>query len=142
MKASLFVPLGLALMAATAPQPKVQVADGDWSELPLLQSRGQDHLHPNAMQRVWELANQGKCQIPGYSLGTLDMRLSFAAQYNPDGSLAQLILPQMNCPEAEGVLAGAVLEMVQGGDYRQTGKSPTGWYRGNLMFVFEGGPHS
>jgi hypothetical protein len=118
------LPLLLALTAASAPAPKVEVADGDWSTLPALQNRGYDHLHSNVMQRLWELANQGKCKIPGYSMGKLDMRLSFAAQYNPDGSVARLILPRMDCTEAEGILAGAVLEMIQGGDYLRRGESP------------------
>ena len=138
MKRLLFVPVLLATIAA-APAPKVEVATGDWSDLPLLQSQGYDHLHSNVMQRLWELANQRKCQIPGYSLGKLDLRMTFAAQYNPDGTLGRLILPAMDCPEAEGILAGAVLEMIQGGDYRRHGESPEGWYRGNLTLGFEGG---
>src|SRR3954449_9090002 len=118
MKHLFALPFILATIAATAPAPKVEVANGDWSQLPLLQSRGYDHLHSNVMQRLWELAKARQCTIPGYSLSKLDLRMSFAAQYNPDGSLGRLVLPQLNCPEAEGILAGAVLEMIQGGDYR------------------------
>jgi hypothetical protein len=139
MKRLLALPFVLATLAAAAPMPKVEVADGDWNELPPLQSRGYDHLHSNVMQRLWELAKQRQCTIPGYSLGKLDMRLSFAAQYNPDGTLARLVLPRMNCPEAEGILAGALLEMMQGGDYRPTGKNSDGWYQGSLTFGYEGG---
>lgn len=139
MKRLLALPLLLAALGAAAPMPKVEVATGDWSGLPLLQSRGYDHLQSNVMQRLWELAKRRQCTIPGYSMGKLDLRMSFAAQYNPDGSLAHLVLPQMNCPEAEGILAGAVLEMIQGGDYRPQGQSDKGWYRGNLTFGFEGG---
>ena len=139
MKHVLALPLFLALIAATPPAPKVEIADGDWSALPALQNRGYDHLRSNVMQRLWELAHQRKCKIAGYSLGKLDMRLSFAAQYNPDGSISRLILPRMDCPEAEGILAGAVLEMIQGGDYLRRGESPEGWYQGALTFGFEGG---
>jgi hypothetical protein len=140
MKHVLALPLFLALTAAVGPAPKVEVADGDWSNLPTLQNLGYDHLHSNVMQRLWELANQKKCRIPGYSMGKLDLRVSFAAQYNPDGSLGRLILPRMNCPEAEGILAGAVLEMMQGGDYRRRGESPEGWYQGALTFGYQAGP--
>jgi hypothetical protein len=139
MKRLLALPLFLALTAAAAPMPKVEVAEGDWHDLPLLQNRGYDHLQSNVMQRLWEIAKDRKCTLPGYSLGKLDLRLSFAAQYNPDGSLGRLILPKLDCPEAEGILAGAVLEMMQGGDYRRHGASPQGWYKGNLTFGFEGG---
>ena len=34
--------------------------------------------------------------------------------------------------------AGAVLEMLQGGDFSPTGKSSTGWYQGTLGFSFTG----
>jgi hypothetical protein len=135
MKRFLALPLVLAIVAA-AP-PKVEVADGDWSWLPMLQSRGYDHLDPKLMARLWEIAQQRQCKLPGYSGGKLDLRLSFAAQYNPDGSLARVILPRMNCTEAEGIIAGAVLEMMRAGDYRPTGQNPDGWYRGNFAFGYE-----
>ena len=137
MKRLLALPLVLATVAATAQTPKVEVATGDWSQLPTLESRGYDHLSSNVMQRLWEIASEKKCQLPGYSLRKLDMRLSFAAQYNPDGSVARLIVPQLNCPEAEGLIAGALLEMMRGGDYRAKGNSPEGWYQGALTFGFE-----
>ena len=137
MKHALALPLFLALTAAAAPPPKVEVVTGDWSDLPQLQSRGYDHLQSNVMQRIWEIATEKKCRIPGYSMRKLDLRLSFAAQYNPDGTLARLLVPQLNCPEAEGIIAGALLEMMQGGDYRPTGHSPEGWYQGALTFGFE-----
>jgi hypothetical protein len=142
MKRLLALPLLLATLAAAAPGPKVEVATGDWNDLPALQSRGYDHLHSNVMQRIWEIAHARTCSIPGYSIGKLDFRMSFAAQYNPDGSVARVIVPKLNCPEAEGVLAGALVEMIQGGDYRPTGTSPEGWYKGSLTFGFEGGPGS
>jgi len=139
MKRLLALPLLLATMAAAAPMPKVEVATGDWNDLPALQSRGYDHLHSNVMQRIWELAHSRTCTIPGYSIGNLDFRMSFAAQYNPDGSVARVIVPKLDCPEAESVLAGAVVEMIQAGDYRPTVKSEQGWYKGSLTFGFEGG---
>jgi hypothetical protein len=140
MKRLLALPLLLATSAAAAaPMPKVEVATGDWNDLPALQSRGYAHLHSNVMQRLWEIAHSRTCTLPGYSIGNLDFRMSFAAQYNPDGSVARVIVPKLDCPEAEGILAGAVVEMIQGGDYRPTGKSEQGWYKGSLTFGFEGG---
>ena len=141
MKRLLALPLLLSTIAA-GPMPKVEVATGDWSELPALQSRNYDHLQSNVMQRLWEIAHAKSCTIPGYSIGNLDFRMSFAAQYNPDGSVARVVLPKLDCPEAEGILAGALVEMIQGGDYRPTGKSEQGWYQGNLTFGFQGGQGS
>ena len=137
MKRLLALPLFFAMIAAAPPTPKVEAVTGEWSDLPALQSRGYDHLHSNVMQRLGELASKRQCVIPGYSLRKLDLRLSFAVQYSPDGSLARLVVPQMNCPEAEGLIAGAILEMMQGGDYRRVGTSPEGWYQGSLTFGYE-----
>jgi hypothetical protein len=139
MKRLLALPLFLATLTAAGPIPKIEVASGDWSDLPSLRSLSYDHLHSNVMQRIWEIAHARTCQIPGYSIGNLDFRMSFAAQYNPDGTVARLVVPKLDCPEAEGILAGALLEMIQGGDYRRAGDSPEGWYKGNLTFGFQGG---
>ena len=57
------------------------------------------------MLRIWELAQSRTCRISGYSMGKLDFRMSFATQFNPNGSIARLIIPQLNCPEAEGIVA-------------------------------------
>ena len=139
MKRLLALPLLLATMAQAAPLPKVEAATGDWSQWPALQSRNYDHLQSTVMQRLWELAHSRTCTIPGYSIGNLDFRMSFAAQYNPDGSIARIIVPKLGCPEAEAILGGALVEMIHGGDYRPTGKSEQGWYQGSLTFGFEGG---
>jgi hypothetical protein len=52
--------------------------------------------------------------------------------------LARVILPKLDCPEAESVAGGTVLEMIQAGDYAPTGKSVNGWYQGTLGFSFAG----
>ncbi|HET8749470.1 MAG TPA: hypothetical protein VFM42_01880, partial [Sphingomicrobium sp.] len=44
----------------------------------------------------------------------------------------------LDCAEAEGVVGGAVLGMLQAGDYSPTGKSKNGWYQGELGFTFTG----
>ena len=133
------IPLLLAatVAAASEPLPKVETATGSWNDLPRLESRGYSHLDSNAMQRIWEIAKERKCRIPGYVTGKLDMRLNFAVQYSPDGKLSRVILPPLDCPEAEGIIAGAVIDMVRGGDFLRKGESPEGWYQGDLFFGFE-----
>jgi hypothetical protein len=132
----------VVMLASTAGSPAgvlVQTADGDWSRLPRLQSRGYDHLNTDVMAKLHLIASKGECSLPGYSGGRLDMRLSFAAQFDPAGSLSRIVIPKLGCPEAEGVIGGALLEMMGGGDYRPTGKNPDGWYRGQFAFSFGGG---
>lgn len=130
--------LALSLLAASASAAtiRVETANTDWSYLPLLEHRGYDHLKPRIMQRIFELANDGDCDLAGQSRNRIDIRLSFAAQFTNDGKLVRLILPRLNCPEGEGVIGGALLQMIQRGDYRPTGKNPDGWYRGNLSFAY------
>ena len=137
-KMNLLVPfyVMLASTAATSSPVAVQTADGDWSRLPSLEARGYDHLSSDYMTKLHQIASEGQCRLPGYDGNRLDMRLSFAAQYDAGGSLQRIVLPKLHCPEAEGVIGGALLDMMRGGDYRPTGKNPEGWYRGNFAFSF------
>ena len=138
MKTLFALPLFAALMAASAPNVTVEAANGDWSYLPRLSQRGYEHLNTKMMAKLHEIASQRQCQLPGYLGRRLDLRISFAAQYDPDGTLRKIVIPKLNCPEAEGVIGGALLEMIQEGDYLPTGKNPDGWYRGSFGFAFEG----
>jgi len=132
--------LAMLLAAASIPAQAVTVesANGDWSKLPQLSQRGYAHLNEKMQAKLFEIADSRAC--PGFALiqGRLDFRMSFAAKFAADGSLERLILPKLDCAEAEGVAGGAVLEMLQAGDYAPTGKSRNGWYQGGLMFSFAG----
>lgn len=132
------VPLLFTTIAATSPQPVVEVATGDWSQLPTLEHRNNNHLGSNGMARIFQLAALRKCTIPGYSYRKLDLRLSFAVQYNADGSPTRIVVPALNCPEAESIIAGSVLAMVKGRDYAPRGPAADqGWYRGTLVWGYE-----
>jgi hypothetical protein len=139
MKRLALIPLLLAASVTVAadPLPKVETASGSWNDLPRLESRDTSKLDSNVMQRIWEIAKERKCRIPGYVTGKLDLRVNFAVQYDPSGKLARVILPPLDCPAAEGLIAGTVIAMVQGGDFRRKGESPEGWYQGDLFFGFE-----
>jgi hypothetical protein len=129
--------LAVISMPAAA-EVSVQAANGDWSKLPQLNQRGYNHLSEKMQAKLYEIADSQQC--PSFKLvqGRLDLRITFAVQYGPDGSLSKLIIPQLNCAEAESVAGGALLEMVQAGDYEPTGKSVNGWYQGTLGFSFAG----
>lgn len=128
----------LALATGGASPVAVETAAGDWSNLRPLQTLGSNHLQTKVMVRLHQIASQGQCRLPGYSAGRLDLRISFAAQYDPGGSLRRIVLPKLNCPEAEGLIGGALLDMMRGGDYRPSGKTPKGWYRGQFGFSTAG----
>ncbi len=134
--------LALALLLAPVPAAatvSVETANGDWSQLPALHHRGYDHLSTKMMQKLFEISSEGKCVLPGRSgrmKKELNLSLSFAAHFEPNGTLTRVILPKLNCPEGEGVIGGALLEMMRGGDYKPTGKNLDGWYRGQFSFSY------
>jgi hypothetical protein len=127
-----------AISMPAAAEVSVQAANGDWSKLPQLNQRGYNHLSEKMQAKLYEIAASQQC--PSFKLvqDRLNLRLTFAVQYGPDGTLSRLIIPQLNCPEAESVAGGALLEMMQGGDYGPSGKSKNGWYQGTLGFNFAG----
>jgi hypothetical protein len=137
MKRLLALALLLAPVAA-ASATKVEVADGNWSYLPLMKQRGSDNLNNDALARINEIVHEGSCTLPGQQGPHYDVKLSFAAHFAPDGSLDRLVMSRLNCPEIEGLLGGALLEMIKAGDYKPTGQNPEGWYRGELSFGGKG----
>lgn len=134
------VPLLFALVAASPAAPTVQVATGDWSKLPPLELISYQHLSSAIMSEVYEIGHQHRCRLPGQKGGHLDLSISFAAQLDPQGKLVRLLLPNLNCPEAEAWLGGTLVKSIQNGDYRPDAKAPNpeGWYRGDFSFYYEG----
>jgi hypothetical protein len=128
----------LSLVAASPAPPLVQVATGDWSQLPPLQVVSYAHLSSSIMSKVYEIGRQHKCQLPGQYGSHIDISISFAAQFTPEGKLVRLLVPQLNCPEAESWLGGTLLQSIQHGDFRPGAKNPEGWYRGDFNFYYEG----
>jgi hypothetical protein len=132
------VALLLAAVSVPASAVTVEAATGDWSKLPQLDQKGYSHLDEKMQAKLYEIAGSQKC--PSFKLvqDRLDLRLSFAVKYAPDGTLDRVILPELNCGEAAGVIGGTLLAMLQGGDYAASGKSANGWYQGTLGFSFAG----
>ena len=133
--------LSLLLAAVSMPAAaavSVETANGDWSKLPNLAQRGYEHLNEKMEAKLFEIAQSNKCPSFALKQGRLDFNLTFATQYAPDGSLQRIVFPKLDCSEAESVVGGALLEMMQAGDYAPSGKSPAGWYKGGLAFSFAG----
>lgn len=130
--------LALLLAPVQASATTVEVADGNWSFLPLMNQRGSDHLNNDALARIDEIVHAGKCTFPGQKGPHYDVTVSFAAHFTPDGTLDRLVMKRLNCPEVEGLIGGALLEMIKGGDYKPTGENDQGWYRGELSFGGKG----
>ena len=130
-----FLALALLLSALPASAQTVETAVGNWNKLPPAKERGVDTISPVAIVRIHQVIASGDCVIPGQSKRKLDMRVTFALQFSPDGALQRVVLPRLGCAEIEGIIGGAVLELTKAGRYAPTGKNETGWYRGELSFI-------
>ena len=136
--------LALALLITAVPAasatvtPRVEVAEGNWSFLPLMKQQGNDNINNDALARINEIVVDRQCTLPGQQGENYDVRLSFAAHFTPQGALDRLVMNKLNCPEIEGLLGGILLEMLQAGDYKPTRHNPDGWYRGELSFGGKG----
>ena len=89
MKRILAVALLLTSLPAPAlsAPPSVEVASANWNFLPLMKQKSNDHLSNKAIVRIHEIAKEGKCTSVSLRRGLLDFDMSFAAHFNPDGSL-------------------------------------------------------
>jgi hypothetical protein len=133
MKYLLAAPLFMALAAASAPPVSVIAGTGDWSNLPQIRDNGSDHLSKNLMMALNDIAMKHECALPGFQGTRFNFNMSFAALYDADGNLRQIVIPKLNCPAAEAIIGGTLKEALQGGDYRPTEKT-TAWYQGLISF--------
>ena len=140
MKYLFAAPLFLALAAASAPPVSVIAGTGDWSNLPPIGDNGTFHQSKNLMLALNDIATTRECRLPGFNGQRFDFNMSFAALFDDNGNLLQIIIPKLNCPKAESVIGGTIKEMIQGGDYRPTRQSTT-WYRGDLSFNIDEASH-
>jgi hypothetical protein len=134
MKRLLVGPLLLVLAAASPAPVSVVAATGDWSNLPPIGQTDTQHQSKNLILALDRIASSHECALPGYNGRRFNFNVTFAAQFNADGTLNQLVVPKLDCPKAEAALGGALKEMIEGGDYRPTGQSPQGWYKGQFSF--------
>jgi len=140
MKYLLAAPLFLALVAASAPPVSVIAGKGDWSQLPPIGDNGTDHQSKNLMLALNDIATSHECSLPGFKGTRFDFNMSFAALFDDNGNLLQIVIPKLNCPKAESVIGGTLKEMIQGGDYRPTYRT-TALYRGELSFAIDEASH-
>ena len=137
MRLAALLPIAFALIGASPGQPVVEVSGGDWSQLPALEFPRLQSSHQHRHEPHFRLGYERRCRLPGMSGHHIDFNVSFAAQYGADGHLARLVLPKLNCPEAEAWLGGTLVQAIKSGDYRRTEENPDGWYQGAFGFYYE-----
>jgi hypothetical protein len=110
------------------------VASGDWSNIPEMRSRQGVTVSADTVGAIAEMVDRGECTIAGQRRGRLNMNVPFLVQFKADGSIDRLVIHAVGCSRAEGVLGGAILRLVQSGDYAPVGPHREGWFRGEVGF--------
>ena len=125
----------LLMTAGAASAMTVTSATGDWTDIPPLKTRGYS-LNEHVVGRIYELVESGACKIEGQSKKKLDMAVPFLVHFAKDGTPDKLVLGKIGCAEPEGVIGGALVVLINRGNYKSTGRNQTGWYRSQVSFSY------
>jgi len=126
----------LLLGAVPASATTVEVATGNnWNSIPLARERNVA-IDMEAIGAIHEMVESGECVLPGQRKGKLDLTVPFLIHFAADGSVDRLVIQRMGCAKAEGVIAGALLKLLDARAYRPTGVNPNGWYRNEVSFSY------
>jgi len=125
----------LLLAAAPAAAQTIETASGDWRNIPEMRQQVGASVDANAVAAISEMIDRGECTIPGQRRGSLDMNVPFLVQFNANGAIDRLVIHPLGCARAEGLLAGAVLRMVQQRGFEPVGGRREGWFRGQVGFA-------
>ena len=123
----------LLLGSAPALATTVEVGTGNWSNIPVMRQIG-DSLDSNTVGAIYEMVESGECVIEGQRKGKLDMTVPFLIKVNASGAIERLIVEKIGCDKAEGLLAGAILKLVDRGAFRPRGGMREGWFRSEVSF--------
>ncbi len=132
---TLFLACAFLALAGPATAQRVEVAEGDWSNLPTMRFAHHEAISPDVVLKVQELVTNGECALAGASKRKMDMTVPFLVRFSPAGAVEHVVLRKLGCAKAEGVLAGALLAMLKAGTFKPTGENLTGWYRSELSFA-------
>jgi hypothetical protein len=128
---------GLLFLCAPAVAQDVDVGTGDWSAIPVVQPRGLLRMSDLQMDYIERIGAEGRCNVPGLGAERIDISVPFLIRYGPDGSVQQVVVRDLSCPELEVTLGAAVLQLARQDEYRPRGSAAPGWYRSVIAFANE-----
>ena len=134
-----FLAAALLLAAAPAAAQTIETGSGDWSNIPLMREQVGAAVDADVVSAISEMIDGRQCAIPGQRRGNLDMNVPFLVQFKADGSIDRLVIHSLGCARAEGLLAGAVLRLVERGAFEPVGGRHEGWFRGQVGFAHSDG---
>jgi hypothetical protein len=124
-----------ALFIAATPlaAQKVEVGEGDWSDIPRLQTKGWQGLTERQMTRLEILSQENNCPSIGRR-GRVNLEIPFLVKVQQGKPVEHLIVRRIGCPDVEAVVAGVALTMVKGGLLLPTGENQRNWYRSEVRY--------
>ena len=130
-----------ALLFAAAPvaAQTVETATGDWNAIPEMQQVNGAALEPDVIAAIAETMHYRECVIEGQHRNNVDVDMPFLVLFKADGTVDRLVIRPLGCARAEGLLAGAVLRLVQRGGFTPQGQRRQGWFRGHIGFAISNG---
>jgi hypothetical protein len=133
--------LAAALLFAGAPAAAqtVETATGDWTNIPEMRQQVGASVDADAVAAISEMIDRGECTIPGQRRGNLDMSVPFLVQFDASGTINRLVVHPVGCARADGLLAGALLRLMQHRGFEPVGGRHEGWFRGEVGFAHSDG---
>jgi hypothetical protein len=113
----------------------VEVAKGDWSNIPAVTTRPYETIHPDAVEALHRAFGKGECVLPGQSKNRLNLNVPFLLEFSPDGKVKRVVLQKLGCESVERILASVLLKQAQSGDLISPGTNTLGWYRSVLRIT-------
>lgn len=127
-----------ALLAGLAfdASPRIESGTGDWNNIPALSSRGRHHITSGQGELLQKALESPECAAVQPERRRFELEAPFLVQFDDAGALQRIVVRDMGCRSAEGVIAGAVMRLIKLEEYRATGENPSGWYRGEIRIRF------
>jgi hypothetical protein len=129
--------LGLFLAATgTASAQSVEVGEGDWSALPVIEPRGHVQMPPTVLDRLHKLARETDCSVRGFKASLIDLSVPYVIGFTAQGKVDRIVLRDLKCPQLETALGNVLLQMAMAGEYRRS-RGTERWYRSELSLRSE-----
>jgi hypothetical protein len=130
----LLLPLvAAAALYASAGDPEVSVASGDWGNIPAIAQVGDLQISDQFANQLISAVAANNCASAG-TPKHVNVAVPFLVQFTPQGQLERVVVHRIDCPAVEMIVGSVVLNMAKAGNYRPTGKNIEGWYLGRFEF--------
>jgi hypothetical protein len=123
-----------ALFVQTASAQSVEVAEGDWSDIPAAElARGPAFISDESMTKIDKLLAAGKCKSVG-DRKFVNLNVPILVQFDRSNQVQKIVVRRIGCPEVEAIVGGIAVGRAQLGYYKSTGVNQAGWYRSEVSY--------